>query len=128
MNAIRTTAEIDRAAAITSSDATTFEIERQTGANISNVGGDQTIYYADRSGVIRAGKILAALGLFLSLVGFALLVPIGLTAAHRVMHDAHAGGVHPPYTRYVSSYWPVAAALLVGGFVFRHFGRIMVGR
>lgn len=128
MNAIRTSADIDGEGAMTSSDATTFEIERQSGANISNVGGDQTIYYGDRSRAIRAGKILAAFGLFLSLVGFALLVPIGVTAAHRVMHDAHAGGVHPPYTHYVASYWPAAAGLLVGGFVFRHFGRIMVGR
>lgn len=131
MNAIRTSVDRDREAtsrAITPADATTFEIDRQAGANISNVGGDQTIYYGDRSRTIRAGKVLAAFGLCVSLIGFALLVLIGVAAAHRVMHDVHAGGIHAPYTQYVPSYWPVAAALLVAGFVLRRFARIMVGR
>ena len=131
VNAIRTSVDRDREATsqlMSPGDATTFDIDRQAGANISNVGGDQTIYYGDRSRAIRAGKLVAAFGLCLSLIGFALLVTIGVTAAHRVMHDAHAGGIHAPYTQYVASYWPAAAALLVAGFVFRRFARIMIGR
>jgi hypothetical protein len=128
---ITTTVHDDResvATATTSNDGITFEIDRQSGANISNIGGDQTIYYGDRSRSTRIGKIVAALGLVLSLVGFALLVIIGVMTAHRVLHDLHAGGVQTPYTHYVPSYWPIAAGLLVGGFVFRRFARILLGR
>ena len=131
MSASHTTVHDDRespATATTSNDATTFEIDRQSGANISNIGGDQTIYYGDRGRSTRVGRIVAALGLVLSLVGFALLVTIGVMTAHNGLHDVHAGGVHAPYTHYVPSYWPVAAGLLVGGFVFRRFARIMLGR
>ena len=48
MNASRTTIDHDHGSpgsAATSSDPVTFEIDRQSGQNISNVGGDQTIYY-----------------------------------------------------------------------------------
>ena len=51
------------------SDTTTFEIGQQSGQSISNIGGDQTINYGERSGAARVGKILGALGLFLSIVG-----------------------------------------------------------
>lgn len=110
----------------TLSDATSFEIDRQSGQTISNIGGDQTVYYGDRSPGIRMGKVLAALGLLLSLIGSALLVPIGLTTMHGVLH-AHADGAHAPW-HYVPGYWPAAVGLLVGGYVVRHFARIMLGR
>jgi hypothetical protein len=131
MNASRTTVDRDpelTGRATNSSVTTAFGIDRQSGANIANIGGDQTIYYGERSRTIRAGKVLAALGLLLSLIGFALLVPIGVATAHGVLHDAHAGGVQTPYTHYLPSYSPAAAVLLVGGFVIRRFARIMVGR
>jgi hypothetical protein len=111
-----------------SSDAATFDIDHQSGQNISNVGGDQTIYYGDRNRAARAGKVLAALGLFLSLVGVALLVPIVVATANNVLHAAHHGGVKTPYTHYLPSLWPAALGLLVGGFVVNRFARIMVGR
>ena len=109
-----------------SSVATTFEVDHQSGQNISNIGGDQTIYYGDRGRAARVGKILAALGLFLGLVGVAVLVPIGVTTAKHMLHAA--GGIHAPYTQYLPSLWPVPPGLLVVGFVVTRFARIMGGR
>jgi len=109
-----------------SRDSTTFEVDNQSGQNISNIGGDQTIYYGDRSRAARVGKILAALGLLLCLVGVAALVPIGVTTAKHMLHAA--GGIHWPYTHYLPSIWPAPVGLLVGGFVVMRFARIMVGR
>ena len=110
------------------SEATTFEIEAQSGQNISNIGGDQTIYFGDRSRATRIGRVLATLGLLLSLLGFAVLVPVGVTTAHSVLHDIHAGGLQTPYTHYVSWVWAVAVGLLVGGLVIKRVARILVGR
>jgi hypothetical protein len=106
--------------------ATTFEVDHQSGQNISNIGGDQTIYYGDRGRAARVGRILAALGLFLGLVGVAVLVPIGVTTARHLLHAA--GGIHAPYTRYLPSLWPAPLGLLVVGFVVTRFARIMGGR
>jgi hypothetical protein len=109
-----------------SSVATTFEVDHQSGQNISNIGGDQTIYYGDRGRAARLGKILAALGLFLCLVGVAVLVPVGVTTATHMLHAAD--GIHAPYTQYLPSVWPAPLGLLGGGFVLTRFARIMVGR
>jgi hypothetical protein len=131
MSANRSTIEPDpelTGSVVDSSVATAFEIDHQSGASISNIGGDQTIYYGERSRSTRAAKVLAAFGLLVSLAGFALLVSLGVMTAHRVLQDAHAGGIHGPYTQYVPALWPAAAGLLVGGSVFRRFARIMVGR
>jgi hypothetical protein len=131
MNASGTSVEQHRDSpgrAANSSDAPTFEIERQSGANISNIGGDQTIYYGDRNRPIRLGKVLAALGLLLSLVGLALLVVFGVMTAHSVLHAARDGGVQKPYTQYLPSAWSVAVGLIVSGFVVNRVARIVVGR
>ncbi len=113
---------------MTSSDPTTFEIDRQSGQNISNVGGDQTIYYGDRNRASRLGKGLAALGLVLSLVGLALLIVLGVMTAHSVLDAAKNGGVQKPYTQYLPSVWPAAVGLIVSGFVVNRVARILVGR
>ena len=111
------------------SEATTFEIEAQSGQNISNIGGDQTIYFGDRSRATRIGRVLATLGLLLSLLGFAVLVPVGVTTAHSVLRDIHhPGGLQTPYTHYLSWGWFAAVGLLVGGFVIKRVARILVGR
>jgi hypothetical protein len=131
MNASRTSVEHDRespGSPVDSRDATTFEVERQSGQNISNIGGDQTIYYGDRNGPLRAGKVLAAFGLLLSLVGLALLVVFGVMTAHNVLDAANNGGVEKPYTQYVPSAWPGVVGLLVGGFVVNRVARIVVER
>lgn len=131
MNASRTTARhvLDPPVmAGASSDATTFDVDHQSGQNISNVGGDQTIYYGDRSRASRAGKLLAAVGLLLSLAGLALLVVFGVMTAHSVLDAAHNGGVQKPYTQYLPSAWPGAFALIASGFVVNRVARIVVGR
>jgi hypothetical protein len=107
---------------------TTYEIDRQSGQNISNVGGDQTIYYGDRDGAPRLGKVLAALGLLLSLVGVALLVVFGVMTAHSVVHAVKNHEFTKQYTQYVPSAWPAPLGLIVGGFVVNRVARIMTGR
>ena len=126
MNATHSTVHHDRESI--ESDPTTFEIDLQSGQNISNVGGDQTIYYGDRNRGARAGKVLAALGLLLSLVGLALLVVFGVMTAHSVLHAAKDGGIQKPYTQYLPSAWPGAVGLIVSGFVVNRVARILVGR
>ena len=131
MNASRTTVQHvlePPQMAVASSDATTFDVDRQAAQNISNVGGDQTIYYGDRSRASRAGKLLAALGLLLSLAGLALLIVLGVMTAHSVLQAAHNGGVEKPYTQYLPSAWPGAVGLVLGGFVLNRVARIVVGR
>jgi hypothetical protein len=110
------------------SDVTTFEIGAQSGQNVSNIGGDQTIYFGDRSRATRIGRGLAVLGLVLFLVGLGVLVPVGMTTARSVVHDIHAGGLQTPYTHYLSAGWAAAAALLAGGLIVKRFARITVGR
>jgi hypothetical protein len=131
MNASHTTVQHDRESPVTaaaSRDATTFDIDRQSGQNISNIGGDQTIYYGNRDRAARAGKVLAALGLLLSLVGLAFLVVLGVMTAHSVLDAAKNGGVQKPYTQYLPSAWPGAVGLIVSGFVVNRVARIVVGR
>ena|SRR5436305_3353465 len=131
MNASRTTATHDRVSPgkpITSSDGTTFEIDRQSGQNISNIGGDQTIYYGGGNRASRWGKILATAGLLLSLVGLVMVVVFGVMTAHSVLDAMTNGGLEKPYTQYVPSAWPTAVGLIVSGFVVNRVARIMVGR
>ena len=131
MNASRTTVQHllePPQMAAASGDATTFDVERQSAQNISNVGGDQTIYYGDRSRASRAGKLLATLGLLLSLAGLALLVLFGVMTAHSVLQAAHDGGVEKPYTQYLPSVWPGAVGLILCGFIVNRVARIVVGR
>jgi hypothetical protein len=110
------------------SEATTFEIEAQSGQNISNIGGDQTIYFGDRGRAAHIGRVLGTVGLVLSVLGSVVLVPAAVTTAHGVLHDIHHGGLQTPYTRYVSWVCVVAAGLLVGGLLIKRFARILVGR
>lgn len=113
---------------MSTTDMTTYEIERQSGQNISNIGGDQTIYYGDHNGAPRWGKVLAALGLMLSLVGVALLVIFGVMTAHSVLHAVKDHAFEKPYTQYLPAAWPAALGLIVGGFVVNRVARIVAGR
>ena len=105
-----------------------FDIERQLAQNISNIGGNQTIQYGDRSGAARIGKVMAVLGLLLSLAGLALLVGVAVTTTQNVLDARHASGVETPYTQYLASGWPVAVGVLVAGLVVNRFARIILGR
>ena len=114
---------------MSSSDAEpSFDVDSQLAQSISNVGGNQTIHYGDRSRATRIGKAIAVLGLLLSLTGFALLVAVAAATTHGVLDAVNAGGVETPYTQYLASGWQVAAGLLVGGFVVNRFARIVVSR
>ena len=131
MNASRTTVDDDRESAgrtLALSEATTFDVDRQSGQNISNIGGDQTIYYGDRNRASRLGKVLATTGLLLSLVGLVLLVVFGVMTAHSVLYAAKNGGVEKPYTQYLPSAWPATLGLIVSGFVVNRVARIVAGR
>ena len=131
MSATRTSLERDAEpteSAMTSSVDTAFEIDRQSAGNISNVGGDQTIYYGDRNRSSRWGKLLAAVGLLLSLVGLVLLVVFGVMTAHSVLDAMKNHDFGKPYTQYLPSGWPAAFALIVSGFVVNRVARILVGR
>jgi hypothetical protein len=114
---------------MSSSDAEpAFDIESQLAQNISNIGGNQTIHYGDRTRAARIGNVMAVLGLLLSFAGLALLVAVAVRTTQSVLDAVHAGGVGTPYTQYLVSGWPVAVGLLVGGFVVNRFARIIVGR
>jgi hypothetical protein len=131
MNATHTTVEphLEPAeSAMNSTVDTAFEIDRQSGGTISNVGGDQTIYYGDRNRPSRWGRVLAAVGLLLSLVGLVLLVVFGVMTAHSVLDAMKNHGFEKPYTQYLASGWPAAVALIVTGFVVNRVARILVGR
>lgn len=131
MTASRTTVERDREVSgipMTTTDATTFDIDSQLGQNISNVGGDQTIYYGERIRANRWGKALAALGLLLSLIGLALLVAFGAMTAHDVLNAMKDHDFGKPYTQYLPSGWPAAVGLIVTGFVVNRVARIVVSR
>jgi hypothetical protein len=131
MNATRTSVESHlepTESAMNSSIDTAFEIDRQSGGTISNVGGDQTIYYGDRNRPSRWGKVLAAVGLLLSLVGLVLLVVFGVMTAHSVLDAMKNHEFEKPYTQYLASGWPAAVGLIVTGFVVNRVARILVGR
>jgi hypothetical protein len=114
---------------MSSSDAEpAFDIESQLAQTISNVGGNQTINYGGSGRAARVGKVVAVLGLLLSLAGLALLVAVAATTAQSVLDAVHSGGVEAPYTQYLDSGWPIAVGLLVGGLVVNRFARIIIGR
>ena len=115
---------------MSSSKATTaFEIDSQSGGSISNIGGNQTINYGDRSRAARIGKPLASLGLVLFLVGLALLVRVGVMTTLDVLDAVSTpAGVQTPYTDYLASSWPAAVGLFMGGLVVNRFAQILVGR
>src|SRR4051794_2688857 len=114
---------------MSSSDAEpAFDIDSQLAQSISNIGGNQTIHYGDRTRAARIGKVIAVLGLLLSFAGFALLVAVAVPTTNSVVDAVHGGGVEMPYTQYLASGWPVAVGLVVGGFVVNRFARIIVAR
>jgi hypothetical protein len=102
-----------------------FDIDRQIGDSINNVGGNQTINVgsAGRSAVV--GKVLAAVGLALSFGGLALLVSVAVMTTQNVLDAAENEGAEAPYTQYLASTWRPAVALLVVGIVVKRFGRVI---
>ena len=131
MNATHTSVEPHlepTATAKTSTVDTAFEIDHQSAGAISNVGGDQTIYYGERNRSSGWGKVLATLGLLLSFAGLVLLVVFGVMTAHSVIDATKNHDFGKPYTQYLASGWPAAVGLIVSGFVVNRVARILVGR
>jgi hypothetical protein len=118
---------IEGGQAVSASNADTrFDIDRQMGESINNVGGNQTFNIGSRGRSEVVGKALGVLGLVLSLGGLALLVSVAVTTTQSVLDAVKNGGAEAPYTEYLASTWPPAVALLVAGIVFKRLGRVMV--
>lgn len=105
---------------------TRFDIDRQWGESINNVGGNQTINLGGGRSVV-VGRVMGAIGLALSLGGLALLVSVAVTTTQSVLEAVDNGGAEAPYTQYLASSWVPAVALLVAGIVVNRFGRV-IGR
>jgi beta-lactamase regulating signal transducer with metallopeptidase domain len=105
-----------------------FDIDNQLANTISNIGGNQAIYYSDRSRTARIGKVLAVLGLVLCLGGLALFVAVGAATAHNVLDALDSGATDTPYTQYLASGWSAAIGLVVGGCVVNRLARILSAR
>jgi hypothetical protein len=106
---------------------TRFDIDRQWGESINNVGGDQTINFGGGGRSVVVGRVMGAIGLALSLGGLALLVSVAVTTTQSVLEAVDNGGAEAPYTQYLASSWVPAVALLVAGIVVNRFGRV-IGR
>lgn len=104
---------------------TRFDVDRQIGESINNVGGDQTFNIGTRGRSAAVGKALGVLGLVLSLGGLALLVSVAVTTTQSVLDAVENGGAEAPYTQYLASTWPAAVALLVAGIVVKRLGRVI---
>jgi hypothetical protein len=104
---------------------THFDIDRQLGENINNVGGNQTFNIGGGGRSVVVGKVLSVLGLVLSLGGIALLVSVAVATTQNVLDAVENGGAEAPYTQYLASAWPPAVALLVAGTVVKRLGRVI---
>lgn len=104
---------------------TRFDIDRQIGESINNVGGNQTFNIGGRGRSAVVGKVLGLFGLALSLGGLALLVSVAVATAQNVLDAVENGGAEAPYTQYLASDWTPAVALFVAGIVVKRLGRVI---
>ncbi len=110
-------------------DAPVFDVETQSAATISNVGGDQNVYLdAARRRAAALGRAGAAIGLAALFSGLGLLVVTVVQTTQSVLADLHGDGISSPYTQYVSAIWLPAVALLATGIVLVRFGRLFASR
>jgi hypothetical protein len=117
---------IEGGQAVSASNADSrFDIDRQIGESINNVGGNQTFNIGNRGRSEVVGKALGVLGLVLSFGGLALLVSVAVTTTQSVLDAVENGGAEAPYTQYLASTWPPAVALLVAGIVLNRLGRVI---
>jgi hypothetical protein len=109
----------------TTNAETRFDIDRQWGESINNVGGNQTINFEGGGRSVVVGRVMGAIGLALSLGGLALLISVAVTTTQSVLDAVDNGGAEAPYTQYLASSWVPAVALLVAGIVVKRFGRVI---
>ena len=101
----------------------TFDIETQAAAAITNIGGDQTVYAGERRSPVP--RLIAVLGLVLSLAGVGLLVLTGTRTADTLLASNFWPSDPAYYTDAVAGTWPPAAVLLVAGIVVSRVGRVL---
>lgn len=101
----------------------TFDVETQAAAAITNIGGDQTVYTAERPAAF--ARWGAVLGVALSLGGLGVLVLTGVRTAETLLSN----DFWPPETSYyvdnVAATWLPAVALIVAGVVIKRFAKAM---
>lgn len=104
-----------------------FDVETQSAASISNVGGNQNVYLdGERSRAAALGRAGAAIGLAALFSGLGLLVATIVRTTQGVLGDVHH--LSGPYTQYVSDLWLPAVLLLAIGVVLVRFGRLFANR
>jgi hypothetical protein len=108
-------------------EAPSFQIESQSAAAISNVGGDQNVYFdGKRSRVAVVARAVAAIGLASLFAGLGLLVVTIVQTTQKVLDDVHH--LSAPYTHYVGGMWLPTVVLLSVGLVLTKFGRLLASR
>ena len=104
-------------------DEVTFDIDTQAAAEITNVGGDQTIYAGERRS--RVLRLVSVLGLALWMTGLGLLVLTGIRTAKTLL----ANDFWPPrisyYTGAVADLWKPAVLLFAAGIFVSLTGRVL---
>ena len=90
----------------------TFDIESQAAAAITNIGGNQTVYAGEKRSPVP--RLVALIGLLLSLTGLGLLVLTGIRTADALL---------------ASNFWPSDPAYYTDADVERDIGfGVTVGR
>jgi hypothetical protein len=104
-------------------DEVTFEIETQAAAAITNVGGDQTVYAAERRS--RVPRLISVLGLALWLTGLGLLILTGINTADALLNDGSWPSNVSHYTNAIDNTWRPAVGLFAAGIVLSLVGRTL---
>jgi hypothetical protein len=108
---------------MTGSDAT-FELERQSAETISNVGGNQNVYYDGKR--TRAAVVVGrAVALAVFFAGLGLLIVTIVHTTNAVLGDADR---NTNWANDISNTWMPAVVLLGAGIVLTRFGRLFAGR
>jgi hypothetical protein len=103
------------------SEHASFDLQSQTAATITNVGGDQITLQKGGGRTRAAGRVVAALGLVLLFVGLGLLGHAAAFAGQRLIPFEH--GHDAAY--YLASTLRPGAVCLVAGIVLSRFGRLV---
>jgi len=106
-----------------------FEIETQSASSISNVGGDQNVYFGGvRSRAAAIGRGVAALGLALFFGGVGLFIATVVISMQRLVQDINGSGISDNFRHYVPDISIPALALLAAGIILVRFGRLYANR
>ena len=106
-------------------DEVTFDIETQAAAAITNIGGDQTVYTAERRS--RAPRAISVIGLLASLIGLGLLIWTGVDTATTLLEKNEWSSNWEYYKNVVTgTQTGLPAVILLGsGIVLSRLGRVL---